>query len=190
MRKLLLLFLLCNFAHAEDLYPGLHVEEKRKGDLYFFEASFDTPLSGCAAYRYLTDYEAAKALPGVIESVAHRLSENQVRVERTAFEEILFFNVKLHSVMQYSERPFDGISFTQLSGDSRIFRGNWRISPNPHGSTLRFDGVWEPDSMVPDFVIDYFAKSELAEKFSAVAELAEKRKYRQPAACSVSASAR
>ncbi|MBY0579821.1 MAG: hypothetical protein K2P57_12365 [Burkholderiales bacterium] len=180
---LFLLLLPLSNSWADDLYPGLQVDSKREGSVYTVTASFDTSLSKCAAYNYLTDYGAAKELPGVIESVTHRQSANEVKVERTADERILFFHVRIHSVMAYTEKPFDSISFTQLSGDSKLFKGHWEIEPNQHGSTLRFNGLWEPDTLIPDFVIDYFAKNKLADKFSAVAKLAEKHKSMLSTSC-------
>jgi hypothetical protein len=188
MTKLILCLLLLmtnnNVAWSDARYPGLQVDVKRDGSLYTFNASFDTPLTKCAAYRYLTDYEAAKNLPGVVESKANRQSADKVKVERTADEQVLFFYVRLHSVMEYTEKPFDSIAFTQLTGDSKIFQGNWVIEPNQQGSTLKFQGSWEPDTLIPLFVIDHFAKNGLIDRFSAIAALAEKRKYAQPAICS------
>lgn len=182
----LLFFLLTTLiteAGIADPYPGLQVSEKRDGSLYTFTASFDTPLSKCAAYNFLTDYAAARQLPGIIQSDPHRRSANEVLVERTAVGRILFFHVRLHSVLKYTEKPYEGTSFTQVSGDSRIYEGSWEILPNGQGSTLRFKGLWEPDTIIPDFIIDYFAKNELADKFSAVARLAEKRKNLLPSVC-------
>jgi Polyketide cyclase / dehydrase and lipid transport len=164
----------CATVQADTEYPGLQVDVKRSGDVYTFQASFDTPLTECAAYHYLTDYEAAKKLPGVIESTASRVSSNRVRVERTADERVLFFHVRLHSVMEYTEMPFDHIAFTQISGDSRLFRGDWYVESEPNGSTLRFRGEWEPDTLIPLFIIDHFARNGLKDRFSAIAKLAIK----------------
>lgn len=172
-----------NMAWSDAHYHGLQVDVKRDGNLYTFNASFDTSLSTCAAYRYLTDYEAAKNLPGVVESSAYRQSANKVKVERTADEHVLFFYVRLHSVMEYTEKPFDNIAFTQLTGDSKTFQGSWDIEPNQQGSTLRFKGLWEPDTLIPLFIIDHFAKNGLIDRFNAIAELAEKRKNMQPTSC-------
>lgn len=186
MMKRVLFWLICMFgsaAWADGTYPGLQVDVQREGSVYAFTASFDTPLAKCAAYRYLTDYEAAKHLPGVIESLAYRLSSNKVKVDRTADEQVLFFHVRLHSVMEYTEKPFDGIEFNQLSGDSKIFRGVWSIEPNPQGSVLKFRGLWEPDTLIPLFIIDHFARNGLVDRFSAIARLAEKRKDMLSAAC-------
>jgi Polyketide cyclase / dehydrase and lipid transport len=171
------LFLMTGNAAWSDMpYSGLQVDATREGSLYSFKASFDTPLTKCAAYNYLTDYEAAKNLPGVIDSLAHRESANKVKVERTADEQVLFFHVRLHSVMEYTEKPFDRIEFIQLTGDSKTFQGNWTIQPNPQGSTLIFQGLWEPDTFIPLFIIDHFTKNGLIDRFSAIARLAEQRK--------------
>lgn len=179
MTKRILFWLICMSGYpvwADAIYPGLQVDVTREGGLYAFTASFDTPLTRCAAYRYLTDYEAAKHLPGVIESLAYRQSVNKVKVDRTADEQVLFFHVRLHSVMEYTENPFDGIEFNQLSGDSKKFSGVWSIEPNPQGSVLKFRGLWEPDTLIPLFIIDHFARNGLVDRFSAIARLAEKRK--------------
>lgn len=165
-----------SLAWSGTQYPGLQVEVNRVGSLYTFNASFDTPLTKCAAYHYLTDYEAAKSLPGVVESLAFRESASRVRVERIADEHVLFFHVRLHSIMEYTEKPYESIAFAQMSGDSKMFQGNWSIEPKQQGSTLRFQGLWEPDTLIPLFIIDHFAKNGLVDRFSAIAQLAEKRK--------------
>jgi hypothetical protein len=186
MTKLIIFFLLLTIstmAWSGAPYSGLQVDVTREGSQYSFTASFDTPLTGCAAYHYLTDYEAAKQLPGVIESVARRESANKVRVERTADEQVLLFHMRMHSVMEYTEKPFDRIEFVQLTGDSKTFQGNWLIEPNLHGSTLKFRGLWEPDTLIPLFIIDHFAKNGLIDRFSAIARLAEERKDQLSASC-------
>jgi hypothetical protein len=161
----------------------LQVNVKRNGNLYTLNASFNTSLSSCAAYRYLTDYDAAKDLPGVLESSANRESANKVKVERTADEHVLFFYVRLHSVMEYTEKPFDKITFSQLRGDSKVFEGSWDVEANQQGSTIRFKGLWEPDTLIPLFIIDHFAKNGLIDRFDAIARLAEKRKDMQSTSC-------
>lgn len=188
MKKLILLGLLLSYATlacAGTPYAGLKVAVKRTGNVYALSASFDTPLSKCGAYHYLTDYEAAKMLPGVIASTATRESDHQVKVDRTADEQVLFFHVRLHSVLEYTEHPMDDISFTQLSGDSKSFQGNWHIAEHEHGSTLTFQGSWEPDSYLPYFVIDHFAENNLQDRFTVVARLAEARLSNQDTVCPV-----
>lgn len=166
---------------AEAHYSGLQVDVQRKGETYMLSASFDTPLNKCAAYHYLVDYELAKKLPGVIESSAQRESEHTVRVDRTADETILFLQVRLHSVVRYVEKPYEGVEFTQLSGDSKTFQGAWEIESRQQGSTLKFHGQWEPNTMIPLFIIDHFAKNGLRDRFDAIAQLAMNSKNQTPA---------
>lgn len=184
MHKLILLsmlLLLPSTSGADAHYPGLQVDVQRSGDLYKLAASFDTPLSRCAAYHYLTDYELAKKLPGVIDSTSYRESANTIRVDRTADEKVLFFQVRLRSVVRYSEKPFESVEFKQLSGDSKMFQGTWNIEPHGQGSTLKFHGEWEPNTVIPLFIIDHFAKNGLRDRFSAIAKLAVERKDAQTA---------
>ncbi|MDD2702081.1 MAG: hypothetical protein PHH36_12725 [Sideroxydans sp.] len=166
--------LLAFAANAGD--NALLVGVQRHGDTYQLSARFDTTLSQCAAYLYLTDYEAATALPGILASTASRESANTVRVERTAEERVLFMRVLLHSVMEFTEYPDNKLTFIQRSGDSKAFHGSWRIEPNPGGSSLYFEGEWQPDTLLPFFVIDYFAKHDLEKRFGEIARLAETQK--------------
>ncbi len=168
---------------AEPDSHNMHVDVHRDGHLYYFNASFDTPLDACAAYRLLTDYEAAKQMPGVIESVSLRIAPDRVRVQRVADERVLFFHVRMHSVMEYTEHPEQGVSFTQLSGDSKSFDGVWDIAVEAGGSQLKFRGVWEPDTVLPLWVIDHFAKNKLVQKFEFMAQFAEQRKAELTALC-------
>ncbi len=162
---------------------ALHVGVQREGGLYHLSASFDTTLSECAAWRYLTDYAAATKLPGVVSSSAQRESANKVKVDRIAEERILFFHVRLHSVLEYTEFPTSKLAFSQLAGDSRSFRGEWLIQPVEQGSTLRFSGTWEPDPLLPLFIIDHFAEHDLGQRFGEMAKLAEELKPLHSAAC-------
>jgi hypothetical protein len=171
-----LLVLAANAAWAGDQYPGLQVDVSREGDRYTLLASFETSLSRCAAFNFLTDYDAAKLLPGVIASRTFREDNGKARVDRTAEERILFMHIRLHSVVEYTELPLDGIEFNQIAGDSKLFRGAWHIEPGLQGSVLRYNGVWEPDTLIPLFIIDHFARHGLLERFSAIAQLAQERK--------------
>lgn len=185
MTKLILFLLLfmTNSLAWSDHYRGLQVDVTREGRLYTVNASFDTPLTKCAAYHYLTDYEAARSLPGVVSLLAQRQSANKARVELTAEERFLFLTIRIVSVIENTEKPFDGVSFIQITGKSKLFQGSWDIEPTQQGSTLKFNGLWEPSARVPLFVVDLFIRGSLIDKFSAIAELAEKRKDMLPANC-------
>ena len=177
--------LLSTAAAAAEQATDMQVDVHRNGNRYELTASFDTTLSRCAAYHYLTDYDAAKQLPGVVASSAVRESDDKVKVDRVADEQVLFFKIRMRSVVEYTERPLDGVDFTQLSGDSKIFRGNWVIEAKPEGSRLSFSATWEPDTVIPLFVIDHFAKNGLIDHFDAIASLAEKLKAVESGRCTV-----
>lgn len=177
-----------NAAWSETHYSGLQLDVKRDGRQYIINASFDSPLTKCAAYHYLVDYEAAKSLPGVVEILAHRQSASKTKVELVAEERFLFFTIQIISEMEYTEKPFDSLAFIQLKGKSKQFQGNWDIESKQQGSTLRFNGLWEPSMRVPLFIIDLFIKNSLMDKFSAIAQLAEQHKDMLPANCVTTAS--
>lgn len=178
-----LLLLADNPAMSESIFPEVKIAVDRKDSVYHLTASVTTSLSKCAAYHYLTDYEAAVNLPGVVESIATRESAYTVKVRRTADERVLFFHVRLRSVLEYTETPDEHLSFRQLQGDSKSFQGRWDVAAREQGSTLNFQGIWEPDTYIPMFVIDYFAKNELLDKFTAIALLAEQRKEIASSGC-------
>jgi hypothetical protein len=148
----------------------------RQGDTFLIYASYQTPLNACQAYRFLTDYEAAKKVPGVIESKATRQSSDKVLVERSAEEKILFFSVKLHTLIEYTEYPIKGTEFTQIRGDSKKFSGKWSIEPHTLGSVIKYEGILEPDSTLPMFVLKYFIENNLEDRFKFMAKMSAERK--------------
>ncbi|MEW5903657.1 MAG: SRPBCC family protein [Pseudomonadota bacterium] len=169
-------------AEPEDtLFAGV----EREGDVFHLHARLSTSLSRCQAWHYLTDYEAAVNLPGVIRSTAARVDERTVQVERVADERILFLRIRLRSLLEFTEFPMERLHFTQLAGDSRAFTGEWRIVQDSTGSTLEFSGDWQPDSVIPLFIIDYFAAHDLETRFREVRRLAETYKQTHALACSV-----
>jgi len=98
MRKIITLvaqvtLLISQIAYADGDFDRFNVQAKviRQDDTFLFAASYQSPLTACQAYRYLTDYEAAKKVPGVTESRSTRISTNKVLVERSAEEKVLFF---------------------------------------------------------------------------------------------------
>lgn len=170
-------------AYGITVAMPLEVAVQRNGGTYLLSARFDTSLTQCEAYRYLTDYESAVKLPGILDSKAYREADNKVRVERTAEERVLFMRIHLHSVMEFTEYPNDRLAFTQISGDSKAFSGQWTIAPNTSGSTLHFEGEWTPDTLLPLFIIDHFADHDLERRFGEIARLAEAQKPLQSAQC-------
>ena len=48
---------------AQNFDHQVKVNVSNTGDIFEINASFKTPLNNCDAFRYLTDYEAAKKNP-------------------------------------------------------------------------------------------------------------------------------
>lgn len=159
------------------------VSVQRVDDQFNVDATYQTPLNACQAYRYLTDYEAAKNIPGVVESKVTRQSANKVLVERTADETILLFRVRLSSQIEYIEHPYSGTDFHQVKGDSKVFKGKWTTHPNDEGTLFHYQGVVVLESVFPMFVIEYFIKNSIKDRFAVMARMAKERKHLQVAQC-------
>lgn len=188
MKKLIVvfIFLWSTFLWAEPVDNLYKVQAAvvRENDTFLITASYHSPLNICQAYQYLTDYEAATKVPGVIESKATRQADGKVLVERSAQEQILFVKIKLHSLIEYTEYPLVGTEFTQIKGDSKRFSGKWTVGPEGDGTTtIKYTGVLEPDSHIPMFILQYFIQNNLEDRFKVMARLAAERKNQVVVAC-------
>jgi len=159
------------------------VRVDHKERLFHTVGSFHVPLTPCESYRFLTDYEAVKLISGVIDSRATRIDERHVQVERWAEDRVLLFKLKLHAIIDYTERPYQGIDFAQREGDARVYTGQWRITPDEDGSVFRYDGRFEPDSSLPLAVMESTFQSRTRDRFGEMARNAAQRKGKPVAAC-------
>lgn len=148
----------------------LKVEVNRKGAIFQTQASFYLPLTLCQSYRYLTDYEAATHIPGVIASTTVRLDVNKARVERDLQERLLFFPIKMRMVLEFTELPQQGTDFVQISGEAKSYKGSWRLEPESRGTWFKYQAESEPDTLLPKTVVEYFIKNRLASSFEAIAK--------------------
>lgn len=169
-------------ANDADDYQ-VQVKVNRQDRQFHATASFHLPLQVCDAYRYLTDYDAAKRVTGVLDSKATRLGSNKVRVERWAQDKVLFFTIKLHSVIEYTELPYKGTEFVQVEGDAKSYQGQWRLEPDGDGTVFRFQSVAEPDSGWPMPVLQYFIQNKMRDRFGEMARNGALRKGQVVPAC-------
>jgi Polyketide cyclase / dehydrase and lipid transport len=91
-------------------------------------ASYELPIMVCEAFAFITDYEGAKSFPGVVDSKVLSRSGNKVRVARLLEERILFMSIEMRSELEYVEVPNKALLFEQLSGDTKYYKGSWRLS--------------------------------------------------------------
>lgn len=162
------------FAKNElDLYR-LRTEVVHEDKSYHLNISYEVPLTACQAFNFLTDYEGAKNIKGVLDSKVITRDGNKVIVERTIEEKIFFFDVKQRSVLEMTELPNLGIDYFQVKGDNKYYQGAWRIFSNGHTSRLEYKSVFEPNTIVPDFLVEYFIKNNINDRFLIMAQAAEK----------------
>ena len=164
----------CLVASAADDYK-IKVDVTQQGDVFHTQASFYLPLSLCQSYRYLTDYDAATQIPGVVSSATTRLDANKARVERVLQERILFFPIKMRMVLEVSELPNQGTDFVQISGEAKSYKGAWRLESESQGTWFKYRTESEPESVFPKAVIEYFIKNRLNSSFEAMAKAGAQR---------------
>ena len=187
MKRFLSLFLIASFGIAfaqEASNPyDLKVAVTRAGDRFQVIASYEVPISVCEAFAFITDYEGVKSLPGIVDSKVLSRSGNKVKVARLVEERILFIPFEMRSELEYVEFPNKALLFEQISGDTKYYKGSWRLLPEKDFTTFKYDAQVEPNSMVPSAVIEFFIKNILRRQFESMAELASQRKPIQKTVC-------
>ena len=164
----------CATVMAADDYK-IKVDVTQQGHVFHTQASFYLPLSLCQSYRYLTDYDAATNIPGVVASTTTRLDARKTRVERLLQERILFFPIKMRMVLDVTETPNLGTDFVQISGEAKTYQGAWRLEPDGVGTVFKYRTESEPDSFWPAAVVEYFIKNRLNSSFEAMAKAGAQR---------------
>ena len=148
---------------------GIAVDVVEQEGWYKTNASFSLPLRLCQAYRYITDYDAAQKIPGVIASASIRLDNGKVRIERALQERILFFPVNFRMVLEMTEWPNKGTDFVQISGEAKSYKGSWRLEEQGGATVFRYKAESQPDAIWPKAVIQYFIRNRLTSSFESMA---------------------
>jgi hypothetical protein len=176
MKQFLAIFLFVIFgpAAAQDTSNpyDLKLAIVRSGDRFQINASYEVPITACEAFAFITDYEGAKSFPGIVDSKVLSRSGNKVRVARLLEERILFIPFEMRSELEYVEVPNKALFFEQLSGDTKYYKGSWRLLPDKGFTTFKYDAQVEPNSLVPSTVIEFFIKNIVRRQFEAMAEIA------------------
>jgi hypothetical protein len=147
------------------------------------DASYTVPINICSAFAFITAYEDAKNIPGILESKVIARVGNKVRVYRVIEEQILFFPIELKSTIEYTEVPNRLVAFEQISGDTKFYKGSWKLLPDKDSTTFRYEALVEPHSLIPSSVTEYFMKNSLKERFELMAQKARETRASTPIAC-------
>ena len=176
------LTILCG-ATAAHPPADLHVSVHKSGDGFDIKASYLVPMNLCNAFAFITDYEDAKNIKGVVESKIISRAENKTVVERKAKETILLFPLEINTTIEYTELPNIGLNFEQLHGDNKTYKGTWRLEPHGGSTKFVYQSVIELNSMVPKNVLEYFMKNTIKKRFESMANRALLRSQTSSAKC-------
>lgn len=166
-------------ANPYDVQVSTRVVDGR----FQIEASYTAPVNICNAFAFITAYEGAKNIPGILESRVLSRTGNKVRVYRVVEENILFFPIEMKSTVEYTEIPNRLLTFEQVSGDTKFYKGSWRLFPEKDSTTFKYEALVEPHSLIPTAVIEYFIKSSLRGRFEFMAHRAAQHKSSQDIVC-------
>ena len=89
----------------------------------------------------------------------------------------------MKSLMEYTETPNKPLIFNQLSGDSKEYRGSWRLFEAGDKTLSKYDAIFGPNSSIPSFVIEYFMRNSIRSRFEVIAQKAGQSKSAESFAC-------
>lgn len=171
------------FAITELAPYDLQIFVEKAGAVFKVQASYVTPVSQCEAYTFLTDYEDVKTIPGIVESKVRRRNGHRVTVERLIEERVLLFPIQMRSEVEFTELPNQGLNFIQIKGDNKAYSGTWRLQANEKGVLVRYASIIEPDSVIPNGIIEYFMRNNIRKSFEMMAEGMERSRNTLSLAC-------
>lgn len=148
----------------------LQIDVAQMGDQFVIDSTIPTNLDACAAFAYMNSHEMAAAMPEVIEQKITQVDEHTQIIKRVARESILFIPYQIKSVIEYHISAPNRIDFKQTEGDLKTYSGFWEIEKQAKGSVWHYHGNINPDSWIPNAVIQYFIEYRLKKKFVATLE--------------------
>ena len=181
----LALVLLISQGHAqENVNPfDVQVSVSQIEGRFQIQANYVVPTSICNAFSFITAYEGAKNIPGILESKVISRAGNKVRVYRVIEENILFFPIEMKSTVEYTETPNRGLTFEQISGDTKLYKGSWRLTSDKGKTSFKYEALVEPDSLIPSSVIEYFMRNSIRGRFELMAQRAAQHKSPEGLTC-------
>ena len=160
----------CAPVMAQNNPHDLDISISRTGARFDVQVQFTAPVNPCQAYAFLTNYEEAKSIPGILSSKVLSRENNTVLVERVAKERILLIPVYLHSTLEFTEVSNTQLNFTQIKGDAKSYSGNWIVRPDKRGARFTHHATFELDTSIPLFIVQYFLENSAAKRFEIMAE--------------------
>ena len=176
MKQLVLcaLSVLAFICHATEhqFKSDVTVNVHKVGDSFELKASYSVPMSICNAFAFITDYEDAKNIKGIVESKIISRADNKVIVQRKAKETVLLFPLEINTTLEYTELASRGLNFEQIRGDNKSYKGTWRLEPEGNSTKFVYQSLIELNSRVPKNVLEYFMRNSIKKRFEAMADRA------------------
>lgn len=186
-KSVFFLLLLTGIAWYEALAAGLREPEVTLHPDEDSLSVHDTvllPLPPCRAYAMLTDYEhLPDFIPGLLESHAKRLSAHLVRVRQVGKVMVFIFPMRIESLLDMEETPDRRITFQQVSGDMKFYRGEWRFTGEGAGTRVDYEATLGFHSYVPLQLARSVLRYDVKKKFASIAQEAALRKRAGEIAC-------
>jgi hypothetical protein len=154
--------------HTKDVSVDIH----KVGEAFEVKVAYLVPMNICNAFAFITDYEDAKNIKGIMESKIISRTENKVIVERKAKETVLLFPLEINTTLEYTELASRGLNFEQIRGDNKSYKGTWRLEPEGNSTKFVYQSVIELNSRVPKNVLEYFMRNSIKKRFEAMADRA------------------
>jgi len=150
---------------------------------FHIQASYAIPINICNAFAFITDYEGAKNIPGILEAKILSRVGNKVWVYRVIEEQTLYFPIAMKSVTEFIETPNRSLAFEQISGDMKSYMGSWRLVSDKAKTGFKYEAWVEPGSIIPSAVMEYFLKNSARGRFEMMAQRASQNKTIDTQAC-------
>ena len=173
LRAALFVFWAAGAGAAEEL----SVEATRRGPAVEIRAHAVIEASYAVVWSTLTDYNRlAEFIPGMKKSRIVEQSGNAVTVEQLGEARFLFFSFPIDVTVVSTARPPDALDIRVLKGNLKRLDGGYRIEQVAPGRiVLRWNGLIEPDAILPPLLGEAVMRSNIEDQFTGMVREIEKR---------------
>ncbi|TLU83107.1 MAG: cyclase [Chlorobium sp.] len=115
-------------------------------------------------WEAITDYDnLSRNLPKVLSSRLISRNGNEIVLEQTGKTGIFIFEKTVHFRLKAREDYLKKVSFEQLDGDFRIYRGDWTIEtyPEVQGTVLSYRAEIKPVFFAPSVLVSFVQYQDL-----------------------------
>jgi len=89
----------------------------------------------------------------------------------------------MKSIVEYTELANKSLTFEQVSGDMKSYKGSWKLLEDKDRVIFKYDAQVEPNSIIPSMIIEYFIKNSVRGRFEAMAQRANQYRSVETISC-------